>query len=127
MQYAYPYFVNTYENHWHMLLPNFFLSHQFTYTDIFPVSQEKYSERSPRPLVNLSLLALEKIPCSVFVFSRGRWYPRGFKASGLVQTTLSHLVEQHQLESGDICICIYLIKRRVPADSFVEIHRLHYG
>lgn len=122
---VYPYSVNTYENHWHMLLPNFFLSHRFPYTDIFLVSQEKYLERSPRPFVNLSLPSLEQIPCSIFVFSKERWFPRGFKASGLVQTTFSHLAEQHQLGSGDICI--YLIKRRASADSFVEIHRLHCG
>lgn len=59
------------------------------YTDILPALQQKYSERSPRPFVNLSPPLLKQILHSTSVFSIERWFPRGFKVFGLVQTTFS--------------------------------------
>lgn len=115
MECVYPYSMNTSEKQWHVLLPKFLLSHPFPYTDILPVSQQQHSERSPRPFVNVSPPLLEQILHSTSVFSTKRWFPRGFKASRLVQTTFSHLTKQHRLGSADTCIRIYLIKRRAPA------------
>lgn len=65
--------------------PYIFLSYHFPYTDLLPASQQKYSEGSSRPFVNLSPPLLELVLCSTIVFSTERWFPRGFKASGLVQ------------------------------------------
>lgn len=78
-----PYYMNTSENQWYELLPKFFYEPPLPIYRNFPALQLKYSKMIPRLFVNLSPPLLEQFLSNIFVFSTERWFPRGFKASGL--------------------------------------------